>query len=95
MKTMSADKSEMFATAGNDCTNVSTSVRKPREILMSLTSRRNRATLNASPMPLSLRVGTARSRNPAIATKKSTRFIGLRQYVFQLIAAMSRPASRM
>ena len=94
MKTMSADKSEMFATAGNDCTNVSASVRKPREILMSLTSRRNRATLNASPMPLSLR-GKTRSRNPVIATKKSTRFIGLRQYVFQLIAAMSRPASRM
>ena len=95
MKITSALKTEMFTTAGNDWMNVSDSVRNPRLILMSFTSRKNRATRNASPNPASRRAGTAKSTNPTSATMKSTLYMKLDQYIFHPIAATSSAASRM
>ena len=94
MKITSALNTLMFTTAGSDWTNVSESVRKPREILISFTRRRNRATRNASPNPASRRDGIAKSRNPTSATTKSTLYMKLDQYIFHPIAATSRHASR-
>ena len=85
----------MFTTAGKDCTKVCVSVRKPRDTLMSLKRRKNRAMLITSPQALFRSAGMARSRKPVTATKKSTLYMKLLQYTSHPIAAMSSAASSM
>ena len=72
MKITKAERALMFTTAGRDCMKVRDRVRSPRLILISFTSRKNRATRNASPNPAWRKLGTAKSTKPATATKKST-----------------------